>query len=168
MGLPLAHLGRTDEARAVLAQSLDRFGPLIADGRLPVLLAGHLLETAVILGDSDAADLLAAPLSTLSSRLFAGSRCALTSIGRLLGGAAALRGDREQVRAYYQQGLEVSQKARFRPEIALIRLELAELLLKESPAEALAHLDLAIAEFQEMKMQPALERALKHKGLLHA
>jgi len=32
----------------------------------------------------------------------------------------------------------------------------------------LQHLDFAIAEFRDMKMQPSLERALKHKGLLTA
>jgi len=36
------------------------------------------------------------------------------------------------------------------------------------PKTALEHLDFAIAEFREMKMQPALERALRHKGLLRA
>jgi tetratricopeptide (TPR) repeat protein len=33
---------------------------------------------------------------------------------------------------------------------------------------AIEHLDFAIAEFQAMKMQPALERALRHRGLLKA
>ena len=33
---------------------------------------------------------------------------------------------------------------------------------------AVAHLDFAIEEFRAMKMQPSLERALRHKGLLHA
>ena len=42
------------------------------------------------------------------------------------------------------------------------------LLERVERAEALEHLNFAIAEFREMKMQPALERALKHKGLLHA
>jgi hypothetical protein len=60
---------------------------------------------------------------------------------------------------------------RFRPEIALIRLDLAELLLEHYPderAEAIEHLDFAIAELRDMKMQPALERALRHRGLLKA
>ena len=34
--------------------------------------------------------------------------------------------------------------------------------------EAMEHLDFAIAEFREMKMQPSLERALRHKELLKA
>jgi len=32
----------------------------------------------------------------------------------------------------------------------------------------LEHLDFAINEFREMKMQPSLERALKHKEILGA
>ena len=53
----------------------------------------------------------------------------------------------------------------------MIRLELAELLLDHYPDEhdaAIEHLDFAIAEFQDMKMQPALERALGRRGLLKA
>jgi hypothetical protein len=34
--------------------------------------------------------------------------------------------------------------------------------------ETLEHLDLAIKEFREMKMQPSLERALRHKDILKA
>ena len=62
-------------------------------------------------------------------------------------------------------------RLRFRPEIALIRLDLAELLLEHYPDErgaAIEHLDFAISEFREMKMQPSLERALRHRELLKA
>jgi hypothetical protein len=93
--------------------------------------------------------------------------------------------------------LEACEKIRFRPEIALIHLELAELLLEGAGAinraptpgraggracskpaptgtpgndrsEALGHLDIAIAELRDMKMQPFLERALRHKDVLKA
>jgi hypothetical protein len=60
---------------------------------------------------------------------------------------------------------------RFRPELALSRLQLAELLLEHYPqekSEAIAQLYFAIAEFREMKMQPSLERALRHKQILKA
>ena len=53
--------------------------------------------------------------------------------------------------------------------VALSRLQLAELLMEQYPQEksdAIAHLDFAIAEFRDMKMQPSLERALKHKEIL--
>ena len=67
--------------------------------------------------------------------------------------------------------LEVCARVRFRPEIALTRLQLSELLLEHFPDErdsAIEHLDFAIREFREMKMQPSLERALRHRGLLKA
>jgi hypothetical protein len=57
----------------------------------------------------------------------------------------------------------------FRPELALTRLQLAKLLLEHyqnDKKEALDHLDFAIKEFREMKMQPSLERALRHKDIL--
>jgi hypothetical protein len=59
----------------------------------------------------------------------------------------------------------------FRPELALTRLQLAELLLERYPEEkkeAPEHLDFAIKEFREMKMQPSLERALRQKKILKA
>ena len=45
------------------------------------------------------------------------------------------------------------------------------MLLEHYPkerAEAMGHLDFAIAEFRDMKMQPSLERALKRKDILKA
>ena len=44
-------------------------------------------------------------------------------------------------------------------------------LLEQYPqerAEALEHLDFAIAKFGDMKMQPSLEPALRHKEILNA
>jgi hypothetical protein len=38
----------------------------------------------------------------------------------------------------------------------------------DSKKEASEHLDFAIKEFREIKMQPSLERALRHKGILKA
>ena len=55
--------------------------------------------------------------------------------------------------------------------MTLTHLQLAELLLEHYANEkkgALEHLDLAIKEFQDMKMQPSLERALRHKEILKA
>ncbi|MEK7352943.1 MAG: hypothetical protein AABZ77_00355, partial [Chloroflexota bacterium] len=90
---------------------------------------------------------------------------------RVLGAAKALVGKYEEARADYKEALRVSTEFRFRPEVALTRLGLAELLLDHYPAEkkeALEHLDFAIKEFREMKMQPSLERALRHKNILKA
>jgi uncharacterized protein (DUF924 family) len=84
-------------------------------------------------------------------------------------GSPAWRDDK--ARGYYQQAIEICEKVRFRPELALTRLELAELMLDYYPkerAEAIAHLNFAIDEFRVMKMQPSLERALRHKDVLKA
>ena len=83
---------------------------------------------------------------------------------RFLGAAAAFLGKCEEARRHYDEALKVSTEMHIRPEFALTRLQLAELLLEHYPeerAEALEHLDFAIKEFREMKMQPSLERALK-------
>ncbi len=128
-----------------------------------------LLEAAVLGEDREAAVTLASLLASTASLV--SMDAAFTSVARQLGAAAELLGKTEEARAYYLQAIEACQKIRFRPEIALTRLQLAELLLEHYPGEkpeALGHLDFAIAEFREMKMQPALERALKHKGLLKA
>jgi hypothetical protein len=92
-------------------------------------------------------------------------------VGRIVGEAYRLLDKPDDARGAYLQALDICTKVRFRPEIALIRLGLAELLLEHYPnerAEAIEHLDFAIAEFREMKMQPSLERALRHRGLLKA
>ena len=70
-----------------------------------------------------------------------------------------------------QKAIDRCEQAAFRPELAPSRLGLVELLLEHYPDEhdaAIEHLDFAIAEFQAMKMQPALERALGRRGLLKA
>ncbi|MSQ28294.1 MAG: hypothetical protein EXR51_09190 [Dehalococcoidia bacterium] len=92
-------------------------------------------------------------------------------MARHLGAASALLGDFPQAETYYRQALEVCGKIQFRPEIALTRLQLSELLLDHHPdraGEAQAHLDFAIAEFRAMKMTPSLERALRRKGMVGA
>ena len=60
---------------------------------------------------------------------------------------------------------------RFCPGLALTNLQLGEPMLDHYPnekAEALEHLDFAINEFREMKMQPSLESALRWKDILKA
>ncbi len=88
----------------------------------------------------------------------------ITCIPRHLGAAAALLGRYEEARTYYNQAIKVTTEMRFRPELALTRLQITELLLQHYPeekADSLEYLDFAIKEFGEMKMQPSLERALK-------
>ncbi|UCD21288.1 MAG: hypothetical protein JSW22_04295, partial [Chloroflexota bacterium] len=88
-----------------------------------------------------------------------------------LGGAAALLGRHKEARKHCMEAIKVCTDMKFRPELALSRLQLAELLLKQYPKERAAapeHLDFAVKEFQNMKMQPWLERALRHKEILKA
>ena len=127
------------------------------------LIAG--LETAVILGDKVAAALFAdrlRPIASLTMVMFN-----LTSIARHLGDASALLGKPEEAKGYYLSGLATCQSIRFRPEIALTRLSLAELLLEHYPVErdiAIEHLDFAVSEFESMDMAPFLERARQLSG----
>ncbi len=180
----LAHAGQGAEARAEVARLLDPAAPLEANG------LGYLLEAAVLTGDTDRAAGLAASLDglTATTTLDFG----VHAVGRHLGAAAALLGDKTAAREHYARTLDWATRIRHRPEIALTRLQLAELLLDESRVpgselrgesdrepgtrnqklgtreEALAHLDFAVEEFRAMKMQPSLERALRHKSLLSA
>jgi hypothetical protein len=88
-----------------------------------------------------------------------------------MGGAAALLERYNEARQYCREAIRICTEMPFRPELALSRLQLAELLLEHYPderAEAIEHLDFAIKEFREMKMQPSLERALRQKKILKA
>jgi transcriptional regulator with XRE-family HTH domain len=53
----------------------------------------------------------------------------LISFGRLLGEGAVLLGRPAQARDFYAQAIGICEKVRFRPELALTHLDLAELLL---------------------------------------
>jgi DNA-binding NarL/FixJ family response regulator len=121
-----------------------------------------LLQAAVVLDEREAAQALAARLACVANLTVADSDLC-TCIARHLGDAAVLLGDRAAARTYYAQALESAGRIRFRPEVALTHLRLAELLLEESdnPArsEALEHLDISIPELRDMHMQPALECA---------
>jgi len=128
-----------------------------------------LLEAAVLVGHREAAELLL--------RRFAGTEMRTTGhghttcIARHLGAAAALLGRPDEARGYYQTALEVCREMPFRPEEGLTHLQLAELLLDNYPderAEALEHLDTALAEFRDMKMQPFMERVLVLKRRVEA
>jgi serine/threonine protein kinase/tetratricopeptide (TPR) repeat protein len=164
--LCLAHLGRQGEARDALHEI--RQSASAEEGGIDRLTIS--LETIVLLGDKElTAEIL--PRLVGAAHLLIETYSDHTCVARHLGAAAALLGDHERARSFTAQAIELATRVRHRPEIALSRLQLAELLLEGSAAEqrsAAEHLDFAIAELREMKMQPALERALGHKGLLKA
>ena len=168
--LGLAYLGRDAELAEVLDQHVvKRPGIGTIEDETPGNFDVWSLEAAVVTGNRQVAELLL-------NRLAGAGICTTgffypTCVSRHLGGAAALLGRPEEARNHYQEAIRVCTEMRFRPELALTRLQLAELLLEHYPGEkkeALEHLDFAIKEFREMKMQPSLERALRHKEILGA
>jgi len=118
------------------------------------------LEAALCIDHLDAAERLLDRLSPLH-HVTTGIRVT-TCVARHLGGAAARLGRHDQALAHYGSALDVASALRFRPEIALVRMGLAELLLDAYPdrlAEAASHLELALPELRAMKMAPSLAQA---------
>ncbi len=162
-------MGESEEAVAVLDEIADHyaaepekprtaFGGQVLQLELAVL-AHHRRATEILF------NLLAGVVYKTTGLLHP------TCVARHLGGAAALLGRHEEASKHYREAITVCTEMKFRPELALTRLQLAELLLEQYPKEraaALEHLDFAVKEFQNMKMQPWLERALRHKEILKA
>jgi DNA-binding CsgD family transcriptional regulator len=157
----LAQLGRLEEAREVTGPVLTDLEHSFDDeSRIGDLV--WLLQVAVAVEDRAAAQALSTRLASVAHL------CAdlhmHTCVARHLGAAAEMAGDRMAARRHYLQALEAAGRIRFRPELALTHLQLAELLLEggdnHAQSEALEHLDVAIPELQDMHMQPGLERGL--------
>jgi eukaryotic-like serine/threonine-protein kinase len=159
----LAHLGRYSEIREeVQGLVTGDSGPGPDAHRIEANVAALLLEATVVGGDAASAKALVTRLSPLAS--LATSFTTFACPGRLLGGASVLLGEPKKARDFYETALASVTNIRFRPEIALTRFEIAQLLLDHYPAEradAIEHLDFAIGEFREMGMTPALEGATK-------
>jgi DNA-binding CsgD family transcriptional regulator len=157
----LAQLGRMDEAQTLVGPLLDDVESTIDDD-FPLAVLALLVQAAVVLEHRAAAKALAARLAGVG-HLVTGDAFS-TCVARNLGDAAALAGDRAAARANYMQALEMAGKILFRLELALTHLRLAELLIEgmddTAQMESLEHLDIAIPELRDMRMQPALERAL--------
>jgi DNA-binding CsgD family transcriptional regulator len=164
----LAQVGRLEEARALVGPMLDVIAESGDDDQLPIAHFVSHLQAAVATDHRGAARVLMARLECIA-HLSVGVNF-YGCVARHLGDAAVLLGDQAKARAYYMQALEAAGKIRFRPELALTHVSLAELLFHEGSetarSEALEHLDLAIPELRDMKMQPALERAVAFKDKL--
>jgi len=118
------------------------------------------LEAAIMAGHRTAVEKLLERLSgnTLSLVVFFWPTC----IARQLGTAAAFLGRYDEARDYYRRAIKICKETGFRPELALTRLQLAELLLIQYPdeeKEALELLTSAVQDLDEMKMRPSLEHA---------
>ena len=168
--LVLAHLGQNDKASEILERLVvKRSETGILQEEPNTRFDTTFLEAAVLTSHRQAIEVLMDRLTGADVRT-TGYRYP-TVVPRHLGGAAALLGRYDEARRHYQDAIRVCTEMRFRPEHALTRLQLAELLLDHYPAEkkdALDHLDFAIKEFREMKMRPSLERALRRKEILKA
>jgi hypothetical protein len=130
----------------------------------------NLLNLALLLSDEEiVAEAYAELRKTDTTRFLVLS---LTGCLPLLMASAAIFLQRPaEARGFLETANGFSAEMGNRPELALSRLGLAELLLDHYPEErdaAIEHLDFAIAELRDMKMQPALERALGRRGLLKA
>ena len=163
----LANAGRVEEAVELsdLCTGEGEYGE--ADDETVSQQLLNMLATSVMLKDHETAEMLYRRLSVLSDM----AQIYLQCVPRILGGAAALLGNHDTARAHYRKAQELMSANRHRPEVALTRLDLAELLLDhyaDERAEALEHLDFAIGELRDMKMQPALERALGRQAGLEA
>ena len=168
--LLLAHLGRKEESAEILEKHVVRrphIGTL--EDETPTSVDILYLEAASLVGHRKAAELLLnrfVGITTCTTGMYY-----ITCIPRHQGGAAALLGRYDEARKYYDEAIKVCTEMRFRPELALTRLQLAQLLMEHFPYEkkdAIEHLDLAIKDFREMKMNTYLERALKHQEILKA
>jgi len=161
--------GEREEVAAILDEAADHYAAKPEKTRHTFGALVLLLETAVLAKHTRATEVL---FNMLVGAVYKTTGVANpTCVTRHLGGAAALLGRYEEARKYYQEAIKVCTEMRFRPELALTRLQLAELLLEHYPkerAQALEHLDFAISESRDMKMRPWLERALRHKEILKA
>jgi DNA-binding CsgD family transcriptional regulator len=126
LALCLAHAGRRDEARDTLRRFLANYW-VGTDTGASILV--RLLETAILVEDREAAAALRPWAVSLASHATAGPDP--TCVARHLGAAAALLEDWPAAHAYSEQALIVADRVRFRPEIALARLQLAELALTD-------------------------------------
>jgi len=166
----LAHQGRKKEATEILERRVvERPGAGTLDDEADAGDDVLFLEASVLISHRKAAELLMNRFK--DSELYTPGIMQPTCVTRHVGGAAALLGRYDEARQYYQEAIKTCTEMPFRPELALSKLQLAELLLEHYPEEkkeALEHLNSAIKEFREMKMQPSLERALRHKDILKA
>jgi tetratricopeptide (TPR) repeat protein len=165
----LAHAGEERKVTPILDGLVGWYAPPAEPLKSHIIEDMLLLETAVVACHKRAAEMLFTHIRNTPFKTT--GFWYPTCVARHLGGAAALLERYDEARKYYDEAIKVCTEMKFRPELALTRLQFAELLLEHYPnekKETVEHLDFAIKEFQEMKMQTYLERALRHKEILKA
>jgi tetratricopeptide (TPR) repeat protein len=166
--LCFAHLGRHVDARRSLRAHLSPESAQVSQEILTTNSLTWLLEAAVLVRDVEAAHQFARRLSGAPAHISIalGTTASGTCPARHLGAAAALSGDRRRAHDYYYQALEAAEKIRFRPEIALTHLQMAQLFSVDQHDEAQRHLEFAIAELTDMRMAPGIQLAAEIAGRL--
>jgi len=166
----LAHWDKFDKVSKILDREVvNRPGVGTDDDPVMTWMDTFYFEAGILAAHKKATELLYKRLNIPG--LYTNGTDVPTSIPRQLGNAAVLLGKPDDAREHYKTSFRVCTEMNFRPELALTHLNFAELLFDHYPdekAEALEHLDFAIKEFREMKMQPSLERALRRKDILKA
>jgi DNA-binding NarL/FixJ family response regulator len=158
MGPARAQFGASDLGRAALSRFTSRLqsGEI---GRPGVIDIVNALDTAVVLRDRAAAEILRHRMGP-GSRVVGYVYGSLVSTERLRGAAAALCDDPVVAGTCFEDALASMRRMAYRPELAMTRVQYAELLLQAgSVAEAGRYLAEAIPALREMRMKPALEHA---------
>jgi DNA-binding CsgD family transcriptional regulator len=153
-----------EHARAV-HDLLSEYEPDDEGESWPTHLFLACLEAAIAVSDAEHVERLYKVVEPAAD--LAVAHVFLACPARILGEAAAFLGRCDEAGHWFERAIEIAGRISFRPEVALAHSRLGELQLKHYPderADALAHLDFAIAEFEAMGMQPALDRALRLRG----
>jgi hypothetical protein len=161
--------GRFEDAIRLMEPALSRLSQDPEPENVWMMELATVAEAAALARDARAASVIL--------RLAGGATTAFiphlwtVSVARILASMSVLCGEVRAARGYWERAIHETASLPHRPEHALAVQGLSELLIERYPDEratAMEHLDFAIREFREMKMQPSLERALRHRGLLKA
>jgi class 3 adenylate cyclase len=158
-----AAAGLLDEARRETQRLVAERETTAGNDWTPAPTLVYLLAASILTRDMDVLRMLYRRLSGFGDLY---SPDAYSTVARQLGLAALLLDDSAAARAHFATALDVAARVGDRPETALVRLAIARTLFEHYPderAEAAEHLAFALAEFQAMKMQPALEEAMRLK-----
>jgi eukaryotic-like serine/threonine-protein kinase len=153
--------GLMDEARRETQRLITERGTTAEDDWTPVATLVYLLATSVLTRDMDTLRMVYRRLADFDDLY---SAEALSTVARQLGLADLVFDDPAAARVHLATALDVASRVGDRPETALTRLAMARTLFEHYPderAQAVEHLNFALGEFQAMKMQPALEDAMR-------
>ena len=162
IALQLAQVGRIDEAREMVRRLFVERAIGGLDDWTDCVTLCNLLNASALTGDAESARVLYERLKEVDDWY----SLPVMTTGRPLGLAAALLGDFDAARRHLLVALDFAKRIQDHPETAHVRLALAGLLFEQFPderAEAAEHLNLAVREFRDMKMRPALEDAMRLK-----